>query len=489
MKLLLKKDIVKLGIVGDVVEVPPGYARNYLIPNHLGVEPTEEAIREEWWRRFSNPLDPVHIESAACQEVVRVGDEVDLTKLPIHLQHSLDGGAYISAGIQVTKDPGTYISESEGELNLGCYRHMIYTRNLMGIDFVSPNRTNVFYKKLLAEGRPLEIAILIGLHPLNLMASVLPERDIQGMGGLQEEPVELVPCKTLDLHVPNNAEIVLEGEILPIGWTVPEGPYGEFTGYQSARKDNPVVRIKAVTHRRDPIFQTVTIGTRDHVNTDTANIWYAQRLQKAPIIGAMRRLGFDVRDINTHMGFTIVSMKKWFEGQARSLIYRFGSSRTHYPKFLIVVDEDIDVNDPAQVEWALTQACRPDEDVIIKTGIPAKPLDPSNAYHNYNAVSSRLGIDATRPLPPYAERYEWVLSTVPFEEEIPIGRKEAREGDSLKRLADEIHGAICGKSLWFYDILRRWEEYEYRSLMLVMTRLYEEKKILQNDIGQWEPLN
>lgn len=459
-----------------------------LVAFALGVEPTKDAIREEYVRRVSNPLEPVYVESAPFQEVVEIGDDVDLTELPIPLQHSRDGGPYISAGVLVCRDPGTYIAAYEGEVNLGMYRHMLYTRNMMGIDFVSANRTNVFYKKLMEEGRSLEVAILIGLHPLAFMASVVPNRDIEMMGGLLKRPVELVQCKTVDLCVPSSAEIVIEGEIPPIGWSVPEGPFGEFTGYQSEVKENPVVKVKAITHRMNPIYQTVTIGTRDYLNTDTANIQLARSLQKDTLIGEMRRLGFDVRDINTVMGFTIVSMKKWFEGQARSLIYRFGSSRTHYPKFLIVVDDDIDVNDPGQIAWALTQRCRPDEDIIIKTGIPAKPLDPSNATHSYNTTSSRMGIDATTPLPPFAKRHEWKLSTVPFKEEIPPGRKTVRDGKSQTRLANQIFNTIKRETLWFHEVLRRWSEYEYRSILIAMTRLYEEKKILQNSLGQWEPV-
>jgi 2,5-furandicarboxylate decarboxylase 1 len=457
-----------------------------LVAFALETEPTDNSIKEEYCERVSKPVKPVYVDSAPFHEIIKTGDEIDLTELPIPLQHSRDGGAYISAGVQVTKDPGTYIAEYEGELNLGCYRHMVYTRNLMGIDFVSANRTNVFYKKLMEEGKPLEMAILIGVHPLTFMAAVAPARDIDVLGGLHKKPVELVPCRTIDLHVPRNVEIVIEGEIPPSGWTTPEGPYGEFTGYQSARKANPVFKVKALMHRKKPIFHTVTIGTRDFVNTDTYHIRYALNLQKENTLNRFQSMGFDVRDITSKMGFTVISMKKWFEGQARSLIYRFGNTRTHYPKFVIVVDDDIDVNNLTEIDWAMTHRCNPEEDIIIKTGIPAKPLDPSNIFSAYNAVASRLGIDATKPLPPYSERWKWVESTVPYQEDIAIGRTRAREGEALEKLSSEIHQVIIDEPLWFYEVLERWGEYEYRSLLLAMTKLFEENKIIQNDIGQWE---
>ena len=457
----------------------------------LGVEPKWEAIQHEYARRIANPIEPVHVKSAACQEVFDIGSEVDLTKLPIPLQHSRDGGAYISAGVLVCRDSGTFAAAYPGEINMGFYRHMIYTRNQMGIDFVSANRTNVFYKKCMEEGKPLEVATVIGLHPLAMMAAIEPSRDIELMGALQGSPAELVHCKTIDLDVPANAEIVIEGELPPTGWTVQEGSYGEYLGYQSEVKGNPVFNVKAITHRKNPVFQTVTIGTKDHRVSDTANIYLAQGLHsKQVIIQEMRRRGFDVRDINEIMGVTVVSMKKWFEGQPRNLIFSWGSQgfpHTQYPKYMIVVDEDIDLNDPEMVGWALSTRSRPDEDIIMVTGITAKPLDPSNATHTYNTTSSRMGIDATKPLPPLAHSHEWQMSEIPFENEVnvPIGRKIAREGQPLEQLANDIFNAIRTKPLWFYEILRKFGEYEYRSVLLATCHLRSQNRITQDRTGKW----
>jgi 2,5-furandicarboxylate decarboxylase 1 len=468
-------------LIGQTISSPE------LVAFALGVEADPQSIGEEYGRRVSNLIEPVHVEEAPCQEVVSMGEEVDLTKLPIPLQHSLDGAPYVSSGIDVVKDPGTFVGP-EGVLNLGMYRNMIYTKNLMGIDFVSPQRTNIMYKKLLEEGNPLEMATVIGVHPLAFMAAVAPRKDIEVMGALLDRPVELVKCKTLELNVPADAEIILETKLLPVGWTVPEGPYGEFTGYQSARKENPVVKVTAITHRKNPIYQTVTIGTKHHANSDTANIGLAQSLYKEPLINSLKSTGYDVRGIGSHMGFTIISMKKWFEGQARRLIYEYGSTRSHYPKFLIVVDDDIDVNDPSQIAWAITNACNPESDTIIKTCVPAKPLDPSNKMHHFNTVSSQMGFDATRPLPPYREKGEWIISTVPFEEEILEGREEATGGMALDALADDIFNTIREEPLWYLNILKRWEDYTYRSIMLAMSKLYAEGKILQDEEGKWEVL-
>jgi UbiD family decarboxylase len=463
-----------------------------LVAFALGTEPTREAVRKEYAKRVSNPLKPVHVQSAPCQDIVDQGKEVDLIKFPIPLQHSTDGGAYISCGVLLCKDPVTYLAAYPGEVNLGMYRHMVYTKNQMGIDFVSPNRTNVYYKKLMEEGKPLEVAILVGLHPLGLMSSVEPERDIEMMGALQGKPVELVHCKTVDLDVPSNVEIVIEGEIPPIGWTVREGPYGEFTGYQSEVKENPVVNVKAITYRKNPIFQTATIGTKDFATSDTVGIYLANSLQESPIIQEMRRRGFDVRAVNDMMGFTIVSMKKWFEGQARNLILSWGSHKLphqHYPKYLVVVDDDIDVKDPAMVAWALSTRSKPDEDIIVLSGMTAKPLDPSNATHSYNTTSSRMGIDATKPLPPFAQPHEWQVSVMPFQgEKGPAGRKAARQGKDLQQLTDQIHNELEKQPLQFQEILKKFGDYEYRSILLGMCQLREQNKILQDNAGKWQPI-
>ena len=193
------------------------------------------------------------------------------------------------------------------------------------------------------------------------------------------------------------------------------------------------------------------------------------------------------RDISLSLKrITIISMKKWFEGQARSLIYKFGTTKTHHPKFLIVVDEDIDIKNPEQISWALTNRCRPDEDIIIKSGIPATALDPSNTTHTRNTTSSSMGFDATKPLPPLAKRHEWIVSTIPFQKKKVVGTQKARGGEELRHLTEEMMRLLEERSMLFYDILKILEKFEYRSVLIAMTKLYEENKIIQNDLGEWQ---
>jgi 2,5-furandicarboxylate decarboxylase 1 len=199
----------------------------------------------------ARPIAPELVNDAPCQEVVVTGDDVDLTMLPIPFMHEKDGGPYISAGVAFAND------EQLGP-NAGCYRLMFRTRREMAIDLFTASDLRRYYSTAYARNAPLPVAIAIGVHVFEHMAAAykapagLNEMDIAG--GLHGAPVHLVRGKTVDVAVPARAEIVLEGELLPTGWTNDEGPFGEFAGMQGDLKKNPLFRVTAITHRRNPIF-------------------------------------------------------------------------------------------------------------------------------------------------------------------------------------------------------------------------------------------
>ena len=206
-------------------------------------------------RRFEDgirrPVDARLVSDGPCQEVVWQGDAVDLTAIPLPLMHVKDGGPYISATMVVSKDP-------EYGRNVGSYRLMYRTPRDTGIDLVSSSDMRRYYQRALDAGRPLEIAVAVGVHPYEMLAaSYKAPIDVDEYaiaGGLHGAPVDLVRCRTVDLEVPADAELVLEGELLPIGWTADEGPFGEFSHITGDVKWNPIFRVKCITHRRDPIF-------------------------------------------------------------------------------------------------------------------------------------------------------------------------------------------------------------------------------------------
>ena len=199
----------------------------------------------------ARPLSPVLVNDAPCQEVVSTGDDVDLTTLPIPFMHEKDGGPYISGGVAFADDP-------ELGPNAGCYRLMFRTRREMAMDLFTASDLRRYYTRTYERKQPLPVAIAIGVHAFEHMAAAYKApaglNEMEIAGGLRGEPARLVRAKTVDVMVPANAEIVLEGELLPNGWTADEGPFGEFAGMQGDLKHNPLFRVGAITHRRNPIF-------------------------------------------------------------------------------------------------------------------------------------------------------------------------------------------------------------------------------------------
>lgn len=376
----------------------------------LGTE--ENKILAEFGRRVTHPIKPRLVKDGPVKDVVTTGEEVDLTKLPIHLQHCNDGGPYISSGIMVVRDA---FSKS---INTGIYRHMFMTRRELGAAFGPSTRTGIIHRNMLAQGKTLEAAIVIGVHPLDMMAtqqhSSFP--DLEVMGGLREESVELVKCETINLEVPSNAEIVLEGEIPPNREMILEGPYGEFHACLGGVRTSPVFRVKAITHRKQPIFQSATIAGKHYYNTDT--LWLTHPVSEWGIYNALREKGIDVRDVNvtpSGVGFHVIfSIKKWSEGLGKNALLTALSS--YLIKLAIVVDEDINVHDLKEVEWAIATRVQPHKNVILVEGLWAKPLDPSLAISPAPLTTSKLGIDATIPLK--APNHLFKIEDVPFKDEV-----------------------------------------------------------------------
>ena len=204
---------------------------------------------------LENPLPAEVTSDGPVKEVLKVGDEVDLTDIPIPFQHRKDGGPAISRPeLPLSKD-------EEGRRNVGCYRLMYRTPNETGIDLVSPSDMRFTYQRALDRGESLPIAIAIGTGIPEILSAAYKAPpgfdEFAVAGALYGEPIPLTKCATVDLEVPASAEIVLEGEISADGWTIDEGRYGDFTGHQCSIRWNPVFKVKAITHRKNPIFQTV----------------------------------------------------------------------------------------------------------------------------------------------------------------------------------------------------------------------------------------
>ncbi|HKT17369.1 MAG TPA: UbiD family decarboxylase, partial [Stellaceae bacterium] len=241
----------------------------------LALGTDEKSFPERLRHGIDHPLAPIEIPQAEApvQEEVLTGDAADLSKLPVHLQHALDGAPYISAGIDFARDP------ESGMTNIGCRRLMLRGRKEAGVDLNAPSDLRAIYQRAVAKGEQLPIAYTIGSHPADFLAALAitpPIDEMHVIGGVRGAPVPIVKCRTIDVFVPADAELVLEGYIDPRGLVEPEGPYGEYIGYYGMLKRNPVFHLTAITRRRDALFQTVTIGGKLIGRTDTAQLGAAK---------------------------------------------------------------------------------------------------------------------------------------------------------------------------------------------------------------------
>jgi hypothetical protein len=219
--------------------------------------------------RLKQPHKPIEVPSseAPVHEVVLTGEDADLTTLPVHLQHGLDGAPYISASIDYAYDSTSSFT------NIGCRRMMLRGPRAAGIDLVAPSDLRAIYQAAVAKGKRLPVAFTVGSHPADFLAAVAstpPMDELEVIGAVRGAPLPVVKCVTNDVKVPADAELVLEGYLDERGHVEPEGPYGEYIGYYGLLKSNPVFHLTAITRRKDALFQTVSIGGARLGYTDTA---------------------------------------------------------------------------------------------------------------------------------------------------------------------------------------------------------------------------
>jgi UbiD family decarboxylase len=358
----------------------------------LGVEP--DGINDVWLEALLNPVEPRVVEAAPCQEVVRLGKDARLGDLPIPVwTPGKDVGPYITT-ITVNR------RMDDGAQNMGVYRTMVRDDHSVVVN-LNPGRQGYIYcRTWFDQGKPAPIAWVVATEPCVHLATVanLPigVDEITVAGGLKGEPVDLVKCKTSDILVPANAEIIIEGEVLP-GEMADEGPFGEFAGYMGPVAPKPVARITAITHRKGAIYYGYTSQMPPSEST------VIQSLSNAPVL--LKQLRHDlgektVRDVFIDLTFGgllahgIVAMKPMVPGHAKK-IGRILADTTPL-KRITIVDEDIDVRDPLHVEWAMNSHYNPVRDtVIIDDVFFPMGMDPSVRV-DATEMGSKIVIDATQ---------------------------------------------------------------------------------------------
>jgi 2,5-furandicarboxylate decarboxylase 1 len=386
----------------------------------MGVEPAD--MLAHFQNAATNPTPWQEVKLAPAQEVVHRAplDLAKLLPLPTHNEH--DGGPYIAAGVMIVRNPKT------GKQNVSIHRCQLTGPNRLGV-LVLPRHTYTFHRMAEEAGQPLDAAIVVGVDPLTLLASqaIVPidHDELEIAGSLQGRPLPVVKCVTSDIRVPAEAEIVIEGRFLP-GVREPEGPFGEFPQTYGTRSNREVMEVVAVSHRKDAIFHTMVGGGLEHLLLGAIP-------KEATLLTHLRRNFPNVIDVHLSPGGTMrfhlyVKMKKTQEGQGKNVI--LGAFAGSFDlKHVIVVDEDVNIHDPTEVEWAVATRFQADRDVVIVPESQGSKLDPSNR----DGVGAKMGLDATKPLA--AAEIVFKRIHVPGEETIDVAEVLRSSSDANWRAA------------------------------------------------------
>ncbi|MEE8444825.1 MAG: UbiD family decarboxylase [Alphaproteobacteria bacterium] len=368
----------------------------------LGVDPGESKSRilERYRARAAAPLPTREVAAADApvKQRVATGDAVDLAQLPIthHAEH--DSGKYITAGCLVVRDPDS------GVLNAGMYRHEVQGRDKLGCMFNPTHHAGYIYRRYKELGRRMEAVLFIGHHPAALLGTLaqgpMDADELEVMGALMGEPLEVTGAETVDLPVPAFAEIVIEGFLDPAEETA-DGPFAEFTGFYGPAKD-PVglMHVTAITRRDDPIYHDLDPAHQEH------NLANALTLESA-VYDSVRQLAPSVSAVYLPVSgacrFTVyVAIKKRVPGEGMSAGLAAIAANPNI-KIAIVVDDDIDIYNEQQVLWAIASHFEADTGLAVIPNAMGSHLNPS-AYGENRAepgpMNTKMVIDATRPATP-----------------------------------------------------------------------------------------
>jgi UbiD family decarboxylase len=399
-------------------------------------ETTEEKIYDEYFKRLADPKPVVQIPSgdAPVHSVQITGKDVDLTKLPFYPHHAYDGSCYMTSATDYTIDPAT------GRRNVGCRRLSLRNRYEAGTNVTAPSDLKRIYTASVARGETLPITFTVGTHPLDFVAATMrhPGDELSLVATLRGEPAAVVKSLTNDILVPADAEMTLEGYLDERGYVEPEGPFGEYMGYYGSIHMDPVFHCTAITMRRDVLHHTLQHGSAFVLDqTDSQNISAIRT--EAEAMRILRAAGRDpvaVYSRHTSGGSNTlrVSIRQRSFGEARSAIAALfgGISRL---KHIFVFDEDIDIRNDKQVEWAFGTRFQADQDLMILHGIPGMSMDPSLQGRRTGA---KAGFDCTRPFG--------------RDGEIPLIRSAAKVFNARARFQN-IEQALASAPMFYADLV------------------------------------
>jgi len=336
---------------------------------------------------------PKIVSSGPCKDVIR-REDFSLDYFPILKCWPEDGGRFVTLPMVFSKNPDT------GKRNCGCYRLQVFDERTTGMHWQTHKQGAEHYRRMRARGetKRMDVAVAIGADPATMYSAILPlPPDLDEMmiaGFLRQKPVEMVKCETVDIEVPAQAEIVLEGHV-ELGELRREGPFGDHTGFYSLEDDYPVFHVTCVTHRKNPIYATTIVGPPPMED------FYMGKAIERIFLPLMRLQLPEVRDIampaeGIFHNLILVAIRKSYPGHARKVMHAiWGLGQAMFSKCIVVVDEDVDVQNTSEVAWKALNNIDPERDIQFVMG-PVDSLDHASRLANYG---SKMGVDATRKWP------------------------------------------------------------------------------------------
>ncbi|AEP85286.1 phenolic acid decarboxylase BsdC [Bacillus spizizenii] len=397
-------------------------------PNHammLGM-PKDTPVKEQFFefaKRYDQFPMPVKREESAPFHENEITEDINLFDiLPLFRINQGDGGYYLDKACVISRDLED--PENFGKQNVGIYRMQVKGKDRLGIQPVPQHDIAIHLRQAEERGINLPVTIALGCEPVITTAASTPllydQSEYEMAGAIQGEPYRIVKSKLSDLDVPWGAEVVLEGEIIA-GEREYEGPFGEFTGHYSGGRSMPIIKIKRVYHRNNPIFEHLYLGMPwtecDYmIGINTCVPLYQQLKEAYPneIVA--------VNAMYTHGLIAIVSTKTRYGGFAKAVGMR-ALTTPHglgYCKMVIVVDEDVDPFNLPQVMWALSTKMHPKHDAVIIPDLSVLPLDPGS---NPSGITHKMILDATTPVAPetrghYSQPLDSPLTTKEWEQKL-----------------------------------------------------------------------
>jgi 2,5-furandicarboxylate decarboxylase 1 len=431
----------------------------------FGVEPNE--IAHEMNRRLGKTQPVVEVPSAEApvHEVVRTGDQIDLTTLPFHPQHEYDGGTYISSAIDYSVDPAT------GKTNVGCRRLMLRNKNTLRTNLTAPSDLQNAYRACVKRGERLPVSFAIGSHPLDFLAATakIPVDEFGLVGTLRGEPVPMVRGLTNGVLAPADAEVVIEGYLHEHGYTELEGPYGEFWGFYGPVHIDPVFHVTAITQRKDAIFQSVLHSGRMLGRADSSNlaavhaeaqVWRLLRAARIEPVAVNAVLSAGGR---VHLRVALCNPPPGQPRAAISALFTISGIR-----HITIVDDDIDVFDDEEMEWAMSARLRADRDVMISAGFPGYYTDPTAEK---DSTVAKIGFDLTM-LPEQRDDFEF-------------RRARGFKASTAPARYQTVRQALEAGPLFFSQLMAAMGSKDGREIAVALDSLREEGVLTRLKNGEW----